>query len=560
MQKKIEGLGKRGLRWQQMLPLTLLFGAATVQATPGWLTKASVPSPQNATLRNTLAAGEPVQVTVSLLVRNKSELDGFVSELIRPGSPAYGRALSSAQFLNRYAPTDAQAQAVASHLRSAGFSNVQIAPNRLLVTADGSAGSVRNAFRTALARFDLSDGRSGIANTDAVEVPQALDGIVQAVLGLQTLEQFHTLAVRAEAQPAPLVGTFATPAAKGFNPTAFPLAYGVGSTPNAASTTVGIIAEGSLTQTVTDLRTFETANALPAIPVSIVQVGASSTDTSGVDEWNLDSQDIQAMAGGSLASMIFYDTTSLSNANITAAYNKAVVDNVAKVINVSLGECETSAQGDGTVAADDQIFQTAVAQGQTFSVSTGDSGSHECSVLLKTRSNAKQSYPATSPYVVAVGGTSLYTNTDGSYNSETAWSGGGGGPSVVESKPSYQGSIVSGSMRGVPDISLDADPNTGAIITVKGKPVQVGGTSLSSPLFVGLFARLQSANGNALVFPNPAFYQYIPSHANLVHDVTSGSNGGINPYTAAAGWDFTTGFGSPIVANLASFVASTPGF
>ena len=544
-----------------LLALLSVVAAQSASAASGaWTTKASALSPENVTARGLLAAGEPVHVAVSLLVRNKSEFDALVREVARPGSPAYGRVLSSAQFLDRYAPTDAQAQAVAAHLRSAGFSNVEIAPNRLLISADGSAGSVRNAFRTALGRFERSDGRSGIVNTEDVQVPAALGGIVQSVLGLQTLEEFHTLSQRVETQSAPLVGTFATTAAKGFNPTAFPVAYGVGNTPSAASTTVGIISEGLLTQTVTDLRTFEAANALPVIPVSIVQVGASSTDTSGIDEWNLDSQDIQAMAGGSLAGMIFYDTTSLSNANITAAYNKAVTDNAAKVINVSLGECETSAKSDGTAAADDQIFQIAIAQGQTFSVSTGDSGSHECSVLLKLKSNTKQSYPAVSPNVVAVGGTSLYTTAAGAYSSESAWSGGGGGPSTIEAKPSYQNSVVSGAQRGVPDISLDADPNTGAIITVNGKQVQVGGTSLASPLFVGVFARLQSANGNTLVFPNPAFYQYLPTQPSLIHDVTTGNNGPNGAYNAGAGWDYATGFGSPIIASLASFVAATPGF
>lgn len=541
------------------LPATLAFAA---QAAPGpWAALANHrPILDGAIQHEALAAGEPVHVALALKLQNEAALDAFLAEVSRPGSPAYGQFLTPDQVRERFAPSDAQVQAVVEHLRSAGFSHIEVAPNKLLVTADGTAATARNAFRTELAHFTVGN-RSAIANTQDVQLPAALQGTVLSVLGLQTVTQLETLARRADhVTPAAAVQPQATPAAHGFNPVAFQQAYGVGSTATAANTVVGIISQGDLTQTVTDLRTFESQNSLPQIPVSIVQIGAASTDTSGVDEWNLDSQDIQAMAGGVVKQLVFYDVNSLSNADIMSGVNKAVTDNVAKVINVSLGECETSATSGNFEAGTDQLFKTAVAQGQTFSVSSGDSGSHECSVLIKTKNNAKQSYPAVSPYVVAVGGTSLYTNADGSYNSESTWSGTGGGPSVTEAKPSWQNGVVSGSYRGVPDVALAADPNTGAIIVVNGQATQVGGTSLAAPLFAGVWARIQSANGNAKGFPDPSLYKYIPGNPSLVHDVTTGNNGGSNTYNAGPGWDYTTGFGSPIVANLAGFVAATPAF
>lgn len=538
------------------------FATGAVQAAPAaWTTIAgTAPALDSAIQHEALAAGEPVHAVVALKLQNEAALDALVAEVTRPGSPAYGQFLTPDQFRARYAPSAAQVQVVTDYLRSAGFTHIEVASNRMQVSADGTAATARQAFRTELAHVTVGT-REAIANTLPVQLPSTLQGTVLSVLGLQTVSQLETLARRAAAvTPEAAAQPQATPAAHGFNPVAFQKAYGVGSTGTAANTVVGIISQGSLTQTVTDLRSFESQNSLPQIPVSIVQIGAASTDTSGIDEWNLDSQDIQAMAGGSVSQMIFYDVPTLNNADIQSGFNKAVADDVAKVINVSLGECETSAQSSGFTATADQTFKTAVAQGQTFSVSSGDSGSHECSVLLKTKNNAKQSYPAVSPYVVAIGGTSLYTNADGSYNSESTWSGTGGGPSVTEAKPSWQNAIVSGSFRGVPDLALAADPNTGAIIIVNGSNTQVGGTSLAAPLFTGLWARIESANGNAKGFPDPSFYKYIPGNPTLVHDVTTGNNGGSATYNAGPGWDYTTGFGSPIVANLANFVAATPSF
>ena len=543
----------RRLRVQAGLAVVMALAAAPVGATVWSSTATRAMSFEGAAQHGLLAAGEPVHVVVSLRLRNGDDLNRFTTALLRPGSPSYGRFLSARQFLDRYAPTQAQADAVAAHLRSAGFVNVDIAANRLLVSADGTAGTVRKAFNTELASFEL-DGRRGYANLRDAQVPGRLKGVVLSVLGLQTMDRFSSQARIAPQAPA------VQATKRGFNPTEFPKLYGLNSTPTASQTTVGIITQGDMSQTVADLHQFESQNALPTINPMIVNIGNASSDTSGTIEWDLDSQDIQAMAGGSLQDMIFYTANTLSNANITSAYNRAVSDNTAKLINVSLGECETSAQSDGTMAADDQIFQTAIAQGQIFSVSSGDSGSHECRALFKYRGNAKQSYPASSPYVVAVGGTSVYADANGNWSSETAWSGSGGGPSTIESQPSWQNGVVSGSARGVPDVALAADPSTGAVIVYKGGSQQVGGTSLASPLFVGMWARFESANGNGLVFPNPGLYQYLPANGNLIHDVTSGSNGGFNPYTAGSGWDYVTGFGSPVGDALGGFVGSHSGF
>lgn len=481
---------------------------------------------------------------MSLKLRNRDLLDYHVRALTRPGDPEFGRWLSREQILADYAPLPERANAVAVYLTQAGFTNVRIEPNRLLVTATGTTAAIRQAFHTELGRF-VRDGREGIANVTDVQVPPELSDTVLSVLGLQTLDQMHPMNRRAD-------HVLLTGSVHGLDPVLFPVTYDAATLPNASTTTVGIITEGKMTQTITDLHQFESQNGLPTINPTVVQVGAPSPDTSGTPEWDLDSQDIQAMAGGLVAQMIFYTAHSLTNSNITSDLNKAVADNIAKVINVSLGECESAAYSDGSMATDDQIFQIAIAQGQTFSISTGDSGSNECGNPPGTTVGA--SYPASSPYVIAVGGTTLYTDTSGNYGGEVTWSGTGGSPSLYEPKPSWQSAVVAGAYRGVPDIAFDADPYSGAIIVVNGQLQQYGGTSLASPLFVGSWARIQSANNARLGFPATWIYSHGAQNTPAFHDVTSGSNGG---YSAAIGWDYTTGFGSFDVAATALLTRST---
>ena len=534
----------------KMIPVAALvatvFGASAAAAATdgaGWAATHTLAHDTGSAVHGyAMRPGELVKVAVSLELRNEARLDAMVSSL---AAGTGTRHLTSADFMRDHAPSAAQVKAVVDHLMASGFVNLVVADNRLIVTADGSAATVTRAFNTELHHFNVN-GRDAFANVGDALVPRALSGVVKAVLGLQNVDVVHTMIQLADATPS---------VSSGHSPTEFPTIYNANGLPAATNTTVAIISEGNMASTLTDLSAFVTQAGYPTPSVSTVIVGAAGTDTAGTIEWDLDSQDILAAAGGAVKQLIFYVATTLSDADLTPTYNKAVSDNKAKAINVSLGECERSASRSGVIATDDAIFKVAVAQGQTFSVSTGDSGSFECGGNRKSF----QSYPAVSPYVIAVGGTTLSTS-GGAWAGETVWSGTGGGTSTTEPAPAWQvasGVLGTSTARGVPDVAFDADPSSGAIIIVNGKNTQVGGTSLSAPLFAGFWARVQSANANALVFPASALYQYGPSNPTLFHDVTSGSNGG---FSAKVGWDYTTGFGTLNVGNFAAFVATHPGF
>ncbi|MEO7149286.1 MAG: protease pro-enzyme activation domain-containing protein [Rhodanobacteraceae bacterium] len=484
------------------------------------------------TIVGPMTLSQPMHVAVSLKLRNKAQLDAFVANPHHPN-------LTPAQFAAQYGPSPAQAQAVADYLKQQGFSNIVISPNRILVSGDAPTARVQAAFNTQIVNVHTYDGRLAYANSSDAKMPASLQSGVLEVLGLETVHKFHTLA-----QVHPLAGSEV-----GHNPKDFASIYNAGSTATGSTVNVGVITEGSMTKVKTDFSSFLSQNGYSSIPLNVVTVDGGSSDTSGDDEWDLDTQDIVGISGG-VKAIYLYDTSSLNTQPLVDDFNKAVTDNVSRIINVSIGGCETGSETGG-VATGDNVFEQADAQGQTFSISTGDSGADECGTGGTT-----PSWPADSQYVVAVGGTDLYTTGTTTWANETAWVDGGGSPSTFEAMPSWQNGVgknAGHSTRGLPDVAFDGDPNSGAIIIVHGANEQVGGTSLSSPLFVGTWARAL-ATKSTLGFAAPVIYSDAASHYSTdFHDVTSGSNGG---ETAASGWDYTTGFGS---INIANFVANVAG-
>src|SRR3989441_5568504 len=188
--------------------------------------------------------------------------------------------------------------------------------------------------------------------------------------------------------------------------------------------------------------------------------------------------------------------------------------------------------------------------GVSFIASSGDSG-------------AGVAYPAASPYVVSVGGTTLNVDVSGKVQSETAWGGSGGGVSSYESKPSYQTGFNSNSGRGVPDVSYVADPNTGVSIYDSygyGGWSQAGGTSVGAPQWAAITAIVNSGGGqlsSASFGTNTAFYNAAtgPAYSANYRDITSGSNGNCGTIcNAGPNYDFVTGVGSPLTNNLIPYL------
>jgi pseudomonalisin/xanthomonalisin len=542
--------------FRKMLPPLRFFATAAIalhagslHAEAGWVaTKTQAFDTRTAIVQRRAADTEMLHVVVALKLRDKSTLDSIVAQ---PGGTRAPSGLDPDVIKSRFAPTPEQRDAVILYLRNAGFTNVRATANGLLVTATGSAAAAQRAFHTVLAHVQYGS-RSGIANLSPAMVPAELGDTVLSVLGLNTLFRAHSLAV--PSRPATGCGgrlqCDVTVFPGAFDPPTLAAVYNAGSLPTGSGITAGIIVDGNVAQPVSDLRVFESVHGYAPLTPKLVLAGPAGSDTSSTTEYDIDSQTILGVAGGSLANLIFFVATTLNDDDLTLAINAALSYPAAKTINISLDLCETEEVSDGTVAADDQIFELAVAQGQTFAVASGDQGSAECT-------GPGQSYPASSRYVIAVGGTTLKASGN-TYVSETAWSGSGGGPSVIESKPPWQDHFVGGSTRGVPDLAFDGDPATGVMLIVGGSYSSStwGGTSLAAPILTGLMSRLQAAQKNRLPFPVEQFYGFPDAIRPLTyHDVTSGSNGA---YKATAGWDYVTGFGSLNTAVTNHYLGTPP--
>jgi subtilase family serine protease len=308
-------------------------------------------------------------------------------------------------------------------------------------------------------------------------------------------------------------------------------AYGLDQVKNGgAGQTVAIVdAYGSPT-IADDLQVFSAQYGLPQANLTIAQPGGTpDIDTGWALETALDVEWVHALAPK--ANILLVEATTPSTANLLSAIDYATSHGAVAVSN-SWGGSESS-----TEASNDSHFQHS---GIVYVASSGDTG-------------GQLEWPAVSPYVLSVGGTTLTTGADGSYTSEAAWSSAGGGKSAYYSTPSYQSGVTSvvGTSRGVPDIAMDADPASGAAVydsTAYNNTSgwwQVGGTSLSAPMWAALVG-LADQNRTTKLTSFQAVADLYNMPASNFHDITTGSNG--NP--ALVGYDLVTGLGSPIANSL----------
>ena len=582
------GLSRYPAGWRQVTP----------QATTGWAntaTKAMLLV--KATDLGAVPNSMPLRLVVGLTMRDKAGAMNLVHQEHNPRSSMYHKTVTPAQFTAAFNPTGTQVNAVATYLAKQGFQNISAEPNNLMITATATAGQARAAFNTDIHSFKQF-GHVVYAQVKPAQVPTALGGTVLAVLGLNDIQMQRPIRMESphpSASPPPNPppdSCFALPVPgttdcirsylakdfqKAYNGADFTTINHTHSYNGLNSTTgvndaVAVFAEGNLSAILPDLRKYEAISGIPQVPYSIVHVGVPSPDTAGDIEWDLDSQTSTGIAQ-MVKHLYMYDTTSLTDSDTGLEFNRFTTQDIAREGNASFGECEVFPYLDGAMVLDDEVFNEAAAQGQTVFVSSGDNGSG-CPVLVSTGVPAsgpfEASYPASSPYVVAVGGTTLLTDQKTfAYGGEKAWEGSGGGPSQFENEPYWQKGVTNpvadaAGLRQVPDVAMDADPNTGAIIycSTCAPPglTFVGGTSLSSPLTMGTYARLMTAHGDEMGFASPnLYYEYrafpattppaVPTgppgfQTSMVggfHDIYFSCNGA---FCAGPRYDFVTGLGT----------------
>ncbi|HZZ42836.1 MAG TPA: SdrD B-like domain-containing protein, partial [Tepidisphaeraceae bacterium] len=301
------------------------------------------------------------------------------------------------------------------------------------------------------------------------------------------------------------------------------------------------VSTGDPNFSISDLARFDTQYGIADPPsfTKINQTGGTSyptTDSGWDGEISLDVEWAHAIAPA--ANIILVEANSANFSDLMAAVDYARTISTTSVVTMSFGAAEFS----GETSYDFHFTTPSGHTPITFVAATGDTGS-------------PGSYPAFSPNVVALGGTSLYLNTDGTYSSESAWSSSGGGISTQESKPSFQTSVtLSTNHRTTPDLSLVADPHTGVWVLNTGTAgigsangwTVYGGTSLSSPLFAALVSIADQGRASlslSNLASSTVLSRIYAITSSDYHDITTGSN---NSYSATTGYDLVTGRGSPI--------------
>jgi kumamolisin len=499
---------------------------------------------KGATLSGTLDPDEIMQVTVTLRPRS-GENEDSLAQLI-----AGGQRISREEYASRFGADPADVQTVlafASHYGLA-MSNVNLGARS--VTLSGKCRDFATAFQVKLERYHYKGG-SYRGRTGAVNVPQELHGIVVSVHGLDNRPQAKTHFRLASANP--------DQAAVSYSPLQVAKAYSYPTNVNGSGETIGIIELGG-GYNQSDLDSFFSGLGLSTPTVVAVSVdGAQNSptgDTDGPDtEVGLDIEVCGAIAQGAKIAVYFAPNT---DAGFLDAINQAVADTVNKpsVLSISWGGPESTWTAQ-SLQSYNSALQSAAAVGVSVCIAAGDNGSTDG----VSDGLDHVDFPASSPYALACGGTTLEISGS-SISREVVWndlSSGegatGGGVSATFPLPSYQananvppGTNPSGYKgRGVPDVAGDADPNTGYNVTVDGSSFPVGGTSAVAPLWAGLIALLNQSLGKSVGYLNPTLYQNIGENVGAFHDITSGNNG---DFSAGPGWDACTGWGSPDGANL----------
>ena len=561
------------------------------------------------TSKSQLLANTPINQTISLSVglnlRNTASLDAYLRQITDPHSPLYRQYLSQASFDALYGPLPQSEAAISDFLRSQGFTITATYPNHLIVDAVGTVAQAQHAFQVQINNYRSATGQQFFANANPPSLPVQLAplGSEQSV-GLTT--QYNIIAIlwptgmqQCVLEPLRLLRPL-QPSASAVCPkpglSMVPTSY----TPSQVATAydftklynAGYMGEGQ-TVGLLELDGFSASDiaaytacfggnqtVIKTIPIDGYN-GAAGVNAAEVE---LDMEMILGLAPH-LTSLRVYEAANTS----LAAYNDAwarIISDVTPVVSTSWVFCEQGSGMANEIQQENIFFQVAAAQGQTILAASGDLGANGC-YNPQTGANTTPAVddPASQPYVTGVGGTTLHVNFDNTYQFEQVWNdrnikngASGGGISLAWHMPYWQqapgvANAYSTGFREVPDVSLNADPQTGYDVFCrvggcanKGWMI-FGGTSAAAPAWAALIALANqvSLKSNAFMvgFLNPSLYDIAhgatgTSYNAAFHDVVPVSGyvnnndyvGNSGTYPDGSAYDLATGLGTYDAYNL----------
>lgn len=542
--------------------------------------------PTGSSVVGPLPGATRMSVAVALRPRDPAGLQSLATEVSTPGSSLYGQYLTPAQFATRFGATPAQVGEVESSLRAHGLSPGPVSPNGLSIPVSTTAGQLEQAFSLSLTRVALRGSRTAIANSVAPLLDANIAGVVQSVVGLDTLAHPRPLIQRSAVGaarpragahvltggPQPCAGALAAQAAQGgFTTDQIASAYGLSGlylTGNRGAGQTVVLYELEPYDPA-DVVAFQACYGTHA-PITNIPVDGGAGGGPGAGEAALDIEQAIGFAPG--ANIVVYEgpnsTATGPGSGYYDTWNAIITQDRGQVVSASWGQCEALEPAADAQALGD-LFAEAAAQGQTIVSASGDEGSEGCN---NPPGEGPPDFelavgdPASQPFVTGVGGTSLESpgprpveqvwNNGGSVlASQSAAGASGGGLSSRWRMPSYQsgapGSLDvvqansssvfcgggSGYCREVPDVAANSDPATPYLIYWNGSGGAtgfprgwqgIGGTSGATPLWGAVFALANASSvcqGLRIGFANPLLYNAAAtSYASAFNDISVGNN------------------------------------
>lgn len=587
----------------------------------------AAPIPRGTRPLGTLSPRTRIALDVALRPRSAPALAAYAREVSTPGSRLFHRYLTVREFRRRFAPSARTVRGVEAALRARGLRPRLISPDGLLISVNAHAGTLAHALDTHFERVRLSGGRSAYTNTRAPLLPARVARSVQAVAGLDSLPlAAPTSLVRAAGSQHDKAGAATAAAVLGAQPHAASAGPTACAAASQTATAAGAYTAGEIASTYgfdgfyaagdegagqtiglfelepnlsSDITAYQTCYGTGAtVRYTPVDGGPGQPGTAGSGEAALDIEQVVGLAPR--AEIDVFQGPNDGGTGYIDTLTQMVDDPQLTVISTSWGLCEQDA---GALAQTEAtLFEQAATEGISVFAAAGDDGSSDC---LQDGSSGTSlapdalavDDPASDPYVTAVGGTSLPAlagtpPTAGDALAQTVWNdsadsdgAGGGGISALWQMPRWQldappalnvinvnssglpCGASSGYCRELPDVSADADPNTGYAIYYNGGWIVVGGTSAAAPLWAAYTALVNASalcNGRPVGFASPLLYQAASSSAYSADFTDIAASSGGSPqdndyeptnytgalytgglYPAAGGYDMATGLGTP---------------
>jgi pseudomonalisin len=524
-------------------------------------------------------------MVLSLAVRQdaQAQLQQLLADQQNPSSPNFHKWLTPLEFGMRFGPTDQDIADATSWLKSQGFRIEEVANGRMWINFSGDVQKVQRAFQTQIHQFSV-DGEMHHANTTDPTIPRALSGLVNGVVSLNDFPKKPN-STGTQLPPDFTAGN----GAHFISPADFALIYNVNPLYNGAPAidgtgqTIAIVGRSDIN--LADVQFFRSFFGLPSNDPVFINNGPDPGNLGGGEETeaDLDVEWTGAVARNATIKLVISQST-LTTDGVDLSAQYIVDNNVAPIMTTSFGLCEAflGTTGNGFW---NNLWAQAAAEGITSFVAAGDSGAAGCDPTSSTLGSLQAVNGLSStPNNISVGGTlfnegtgTFWSTTNNpadqssvlSYIPEVAWNesgataGGsnlrstGGGPSSIYPKPAYQAGpgVPADGLRDIPDVALTSGGHDGYLI-IQGHTASasglgvVGGTSAASPSFAGLMALVVQQTGSLQGNANPVFYQLGQNQAAggavVYHDITSGNNSvpGVTGFSAGAGYDMTTGWGS----------------